>query len=86
MCQEPLRGLAGSIDFSRLQMAEKKNLSYALNPRLRILRGEAIVLGPGKTDLLEAVAARGELRGANRSDSPRGLSPGPPRRLRMAGT
>ena len=28
------------------------------------MRGEEIVLGPGKADLLEAIAAKGELRGA----------------------
>jgi len=35
-----------------------------LRPRLRILRGEEIVLGPGKADLLAAIARIGELRRA----------------------
>ena len=35
-----------------------------LRPRLRVLRGEEIVLGPGKADLLEAIARTGELRRA----------------------
>jgi molybdate transport system regulatory protein len=35
-----------------------------LHPRLRILRGREIVLGPGKADLLEAIARTGTLRGA----------------------
>jgi molybdate transport system regulatory protein len=47
-------------------MAEKKRPSYVLRPRLRVLAGDAIVLGPGKADLLEAVAAEGELRAAAR--------------------
>jgi molybdate transport system regulatory protein len=35
-----------------------------LRPRLRVLRGEEIVLGPGKAELLEAIAKTGELRRA----------------------
>jgi len=35
-----------------------------LVPRLRVLRGEAIVLGPGKADLLEAIGRLGSLRDA----------------------
>lgn len=33
----------------------------AVHPRLRVLRGEEIALGPGKVALLEAIAARGTL-------------------------
>lgn len=33
-------------------------------PRLRIMRGEAIVLGPGKADLLEEICRLGSLRDA----------------------
>ncbi len=36
-------------------------------PRLRVLRGEEIVLGPGKADLLAAIGAAGELRAAAKS-------------------
>ena len=32
-----------------------------IRPRLRILHGEAIALGPGKADLLEAIARAGTL-------------------------
>ncbi len=35
-----------------------------LLPRLRVLQGETIVLGPGKADLLEAIARHGSLREA----------------------
>src|SRR5436190_3906502 len=35
-----------------------------LRPRLRVLRGQEIVLGPGKADLLDAIARTGELRRA----------------------
>jgi molybdate transport system regulatory protein len=37
-----------------------------LRPRLRVLRGEEIVLGPGKAELLEAIAGTDELRRAAR--------------------
>jgi molybdate transport system regulatory protein len=33
-------------------------------PRLRVMRGESIVLGPGKADLLEAIERLGSLRDA----------------------
>jgi molybdate transport system regulatory protein len=35
-----------------------------LKPRLRLVAGETIVLGPGKADLLEAVRGTGSLRKA----------------------
>ena len=35
-----------------------------LKPRLRLVRGGTIVLGPGKADLLESVRATGSLRKA----------------------
>lgn len=47
-------------------MGKRKRPTGALKPRLRVLRGDAIVLGPGKADLLEAIARTGELRGAAR--------------------
>jgi molybdate transport system regulatory protein len=37
---------------------------YRLRSRLRVLRGKDIVLGPGKADLLDAIAQTGELRAA----------------------
>lgn len=40
--------------------------AYVLKPRLRVLKGDAIVLGPGKADLLDAISAARELRGAAR--------------------
>jgi molybdate transport system regulatory protein len=39
---------------------------YVLKPRFRIVRGGVIVLGPGKADLLEAIAQTGKLREAAR--------------------
>jgi molybdate transport system regulatory protein len=40
--------------------------SYVLKPRLRLVRGGTVLFGPGKADLLEAIAATGELRAAAR--------------------
>ena len=36
-------------------------------PRLRVLLGSAIAMGPGKADLLEAISAEGSITGAARS-------------------
>jgi len=33
-------------------------------PRLRVMRGDVILLGPGKADLLEAIGSSGSIRGA----------------------
>jgi molybdate transport system regulatory protein len=35
-------------------------------PRLRILMGKGLILGPGKVDLLEAIARKGSISGAAR--------------------
>lgn len=40
--------------------------SNALRPRLRVLHGEEIALGPGKVDLLETIANAGSLAEAAR--------------------
>ncbi len=45
-------------------MAGKKSGECVLKPRLRVLKDGAIAFGPGKADLLEAIAADGELRAA----------------------
>jgi molybdate transport system regulatory protein len=45
-------------------MRAKSRSSYVLKPRLRVLAGDVIVVGPGKADLLEAIAAEEELRAA----------------------
>ena len=45
-------------------MAKKQLPSYVLKPRLRVVAGGVIVLGPGKADLLQAIAEKGELRAA----------------------
>lgn len=45
-------------------MKRRAALRCRLRPRLRVLCGEEIVLGPGKADLLEAIARTGELRRA----------------------
>lgn len=39
-------------------------MTASLKPRLRIVRGERIVMGPGKADLLEAIGRLRTLRGA----------------------
>jgi molybdate transport system regulatory protein len=46
--------------------AEKKPRAAALHPRLRVLRGEEIALGPGKADLLEAIESAGTIAEAAR--------------------
>ena len=46
-------------------MAAKKRSPKAA-PRLRILLGEAIAVGPGKADLLAAIAASGSISAAAR--------------------
>lgn len=44
-----------------------RRLSAQVRPRLRVTRGEAILLGPGKADLLAAIDASGSLREAART-------------------
>lgn len=36
----------------------------SLHPRIRVIKGDEIALGPGKADLLEAIRRRGQLRSA----------------------
>lgn len=45
-------------------MAKKRPPSYVLKPRLRVVAGDVIVLGPGKAALLEAIDGEKELRAA----------------------
>lgn len=45
-------------------MTKKAASPYRLRPRLRVLHGTDVVIGPGKADLLEAIATTGELRAA----------------------
>jgi molybdate transport system regulatory protein len=47
-------------------MKRKSGSRYEVRPRIRVLRGKTIVLGPGKADLLEAIRQTGELRAAAR--------------------
>jgi molybdate transport system regulatory protein len=47
-------------------MKRKNGSRYEVRPRIRVLRGKTIVLGPGKADLLEAIGQTGELRAAAR--------------------
>jgi molybdate transport system regulatory protein len=42
----------------------RKTTGCRLRPRLRVLRGDEVVLGPGKAELLDAIARTGELRRA----------------------
>jgi molybdate transport system regulatory protein len=48
----------------RRSMPEPGN---ALQPRLRILLGAAIAIGPGKADLLDAIDSTGSISGAARA-------------------
>jgi molybdate transport system regulatory protein len=45
-------------------MKMRTTIRCRLRPRLRVLRGEEIVLGPGKAELLQAIGRTGELRRA----------------------
>ena len=45
-------------------MKEETGSPYRLRARMRVLRGNEVILGPGKADLLQAIAATGELRSA----------------------
>ncbi len=38
-----------------------------VRPRIRITRGDVIVLGPGKADLLDAIESTGSIRAASRT-------------------
>jgi molybdate transport system regulatory protein len=60
--------LAGArgVDFISQEMKSRSGPRYELRPRIRVLRGETIVLGPGKVDLLQAIAETEELRAAAR--------------------
>lgn len=42
----------------------KKSSHVSLRPRLRVIRGESIALGPGKVDLLSLVGKTGSIREA----------------------
>ena len=48
-------------------MKRSSRRSYVLRPRWRVLRSRDVILGPGKADLLEAIARSGSLRLAARS-------------------
>lgn len=38
-----------------------RRVEFQIKPRLRLMRGEVIVLGPGKADVLESIAETGSL-------------------------
>ncbi len=42
-------------------MSDKKPAQAQESPRLRVLLGAAIAIGPGKADLLDAIAASGSI-------------------------
>ncbi len=48
-------------------MKNKKSASFNLKTRIRILLNEEIALGPGKTDLLEAIEKTGSISAAAKS-------------------
>lgn len=48
-------------------MSAPKRRRAALLPRLRVLRGPEVALGPGKVALLEAIASEGTIAGAARA-------------------
>lgn len=43
-----------------------RRAAVVVRPRIRATRGTTIILGPGKADLLAAIASTGSLRGAAR--------------------
>ena len=45
-------------------MKQETRSAYRLRVRMRVLRGKDVILGPGKADILEAIAETGELRAA----------------------
>ena len=47
--------------------ATKPATAVQARPRIRVLRGTAIALGPGKADLLDAIRATGSIREAAES-------------------
>jgi molybdate transport system regulatory protein len=48
-------------------MTRARGPAATVKPRIRVMRGGAIVLGPGRADLLEAVRRTGSIRDAARS-------------------
>lgn len=38
---------------------------YSLRPRIRVNRGDVVIIGPGKADLLEAIEKTGSIRSAS---------------------
>ena len=48
-------------------MRNKKSASFNLKTRIRIILDEEIALGPGKTDLLEAIEKTGSISSAAKS-------------------
>jgi len=38
---------------------------YSVRPRIRVTRGDLVIMGPGKADLLEAIAETGSIRSAS---------------------
>ena len=59
--QEALSNVAPS---GQLPFVSKKSSGASLHPRLRVICGENIALGPGKVDLLELVFKTGSIREA----------------------
>lgn len=45
----------------------KGSPEVVVRPRIRITRGDVIVLGPGKADLLDAIESTGSIRAASRA-------------------
>lgn len=48
-------------------MSARKRRRTVLRPRLRVLRGQEVALGPGKVALLDAIAQRGTIATAARA-------------------
>ncbi len=51
----------------KTESSRKPKTATSVRPRIRVLRGEEIALGPGKVDLLRAVAETGSLAAAARA-------------------
>lgn len=51
---------------SRFEMTQKRRVASARTPRIRILAGSSIAMGPGKADLLRAIDETGSISAAAR--------------------
>src|SRR5512142_1431250 len=50
--------------FTSANLPPMRSPAITLRPRIRATRGDVILIGPGKADLLEAIAETGSIRSA----------------------